>query len=395
MKAQATPARHARVRTWLLTVIAVVMVGWALRATGSFMVPVVFSMFLALLVAPLDRRVARRLPDRISWLGHVVAVGAILATLLIFVGLVWFSAQQVVERFPSSSGTASMLPRFGQELQDALAGPGDGGGTTTHVSPREGDGTGFSLSRAPAEIARQVGQALSGSSVLDLLGGWASRIAMSVLGAASGMLFATILVIFLTLMMLIERANWSQKFAIVLSGQSREDAMETVAVIADLMRRYLITRTVLGATTALLYVGWLWLFGIDLLVVWALLAFLLNYIPTLGSLVAGALPVLYAVVQKDAGTALAIGAGIFAIEQVMGNYVDPRVQGRQVSLSSLVVLITLLVWGWIWGMAGTILAVPITIATMIICAHVEPLRPFALLLSDTRDYQELDRQARR
>ncbi|MFZ3585231.1 AI-2E family transporter, partial [Loktanella sp. DJP18] len=87
-----------------------------------------------------------------------------------------------------------------------------------------------------------------------------------------------------------------------------------------------------------------------------------------------------------------IAAGIFAIEQIIGNYVDPRVQGRQVSLSPLVVLITLLVWSWVWGVAGAILAVPITIATMIVCAFVPPLRPFALLLSNASDYDSLDRQ---
>jgi AI-2 transport protein TqsA len=165
-------------------------------------------------------------------------------------------------------------------------------------------------------------------------------------------------------------------------------------IIADRLRRYLLARTILGVITAALNVAWLWIFGVDLLVVWALLAFLLNYIPTLGSLIAGLLSVAYAFVQKDFGTALAVDTGIFVIEQVMGNYVDPRVQGRQVSLSSVVVLITLLVWGWIWGIAGAILAVPITVAGMIICAHVRPLRPFALMLSNARDMEGLDRQAR-
>ena len=168
----------------------------------------------------------------------------------------------------------------------------------------------------------------------------------------------------------------------------------SIGIIAVRLRRYLLARAILGLITALLYAAWLWIFSVDLLVVWALLAFLLNFIPTLGSLIAGALPVLYAFVQKDAGTALAVGAGIFVIEQVMGNYVDPRVQGRQVSLSSLVVLITLLVWGWMWGVAGAILAVPITIAAMIICAHIPRLRPFALMLSNAADMEGLDRQAK-
>ncbi len=229
--------------------------------------------------------------------------------------------------------------------------------------------------------------------MIEELGSWASGIAVKILSTASSALFATVLVIFLTLIMLIEAPRWRQKLACVVDGPARRDVSESAAVIASLLRRYLVARTILGVLTAILYVTWLWIFGVDLLVVWALLTFVLNYIPTLGSLISGALPVLYAVVQKDPGTAVIVGIGIFAIEQVMGNYVDPRVQGRQVSLSSLVVLITLLVWGWIWGIAGAILAVPITIAAMIICAHVPSLRPFALMLSDESDFEGLDRQA--
>ncbi|MGZ3218141.1 AI-2E family transporter [Paracoccus sp. T5] len=381
MTDQGHVAGHGRARTRLLTTVTIILVGWALHATGSFMVPVVFSIFLALLVAPLDRKIARHVPDWLGWLGRVAAMGVILATLAILVALIWFSAQQVVQRFPDPESAGNLLPRFGQELQGILGG--------------QAPGQGMDPSTMGPSDSSPFGRFLSGSAVVEQLGSLASGTAMTVLSTASGLLIATVAVIFLTLLMLIEREKWSQKLATMLSGRSRRDAMETIAIIADLMRRYLMTRTVLGVTTGLLYAGWLWLFGIDLLVVWALLAFILNFVPTLGSLVAGALPVLYAVVQKDPATAMAIGAGIFVIEQVMGNYVDPRVQGRQVSLSSLVVLITLLVWGWIWGIAGAVLAVPITIALMIICAHIEPLRPVALMLSDASDYEELDRQARR
>ncbi|WP_147115395.1 AI-2E family transporter, partial [Tateyamaria sp. syn59] len=72
----------------------------------------------------------------------------------------------------------------------------------------------------------------------------------------------------------------------------------------------------------------------------------------------------------------------------MGNYVDPRVQGRKVSLSPVVVLIVLLFWGWIWGVAGAVLAVPMTIAIAVISAHVPPLRPLAFLLDNETDPEE-------
>lgn len=369
------------------------------------MVPVVFSIFLALLVAPLDRKVADRVPEKLGWLGHLVGMGAILASLLIFVGLIWVSAQQVVERFPLTNGSGPLLPNFGDEVRGnpgasapaAATGPTGAATSGADATSKAVDAAadGHALSRSG--LLDRFGQVFSGAgvSLVERFRDWASGMATEILRAAGTTLFATVLVFFLTLIMLIEGPKWRQKIVDVLDGPARRKAMNAIGVIADRLRGYLLARTILGVVTAALYVAWLWIFGVDLLVVWALLAFLLNYVPTLGSLIAGILPVAYAFVQKDLGTAMAVGAGIFVIEQVMGNYVDPRVQGRQVSLSPLVVLVTLLVWGWIWGVAGAILAVPITIAAMIISAHVQPLRPFALMLSNAGDMEGLDRQAGR
>jgi AI-2 transport protein TqsA len=136
-------------------------------------------------------------------------------------------------------------------------------------------------------------------------------------------------------------------------------------------------------------VGWLYLFDVRLLPVWAILTLLLSFIPNLGSVLSGVLPTLYALVTKDFQTALLIGAGLFAIEQVVGNFIDPRLQGRQIAISPLVVLAAILIWGWIWGVAGALLAVPMTIAIMVACAQVPALRPLALILSDQTEEDEL------
>lgn len=350
------------------------------------MVPVVFSIFLALLVAPLDRWVRAKVPAKLGWIGHAAAMAAILVSMLIFVSLIWFAAQQLVTRFPMPSEPGSLLPQFGSEVRD-----GEGAQAAAEAGASAAAGE---ASDAPTIFA-QARDLLSGAggSFAARLAGWASGIATSILGAAGAMLGAVVLVLFLTFIMLIEGPSWRQKIISLCSPSVRDKALESVGTIADRLRRYLLARTILGLVTAALYVLWLWIFGIDLLIAWALLAFLMNFIPTLGSLVWGILPTLYAFVQKDFGTAMVIAGGILIIEQVMGNYVDPRVQGKQVSLSSLVVLITLLIWGWIWGIAGAVLAVPITICAMIICAHIGPLRPFALMLSNATDMEGLNRQA--
>jgi AI-2 transport protein TqsA len=85
-----------------------------------------------------------------------------------------------------------------------------------------------------------------------------------------------------------------------------------------------------------------------------------------------------------------VGAGLIVIEQVIGNWVDPRMQGNQVALSPLVILIAVVFWGWLWGVAGAFLGTPMTLAIMIVSNAIPPLRPVALLLSNQKRPEDLD-----
>lgn len=381
------PHKH-RVYPYLVGIITLILTGWALRATGSVMVPIVFSVILALLIAPIDRWVSDRMPAKLSWLGHVAAMGAIVLVLLAVVGAMWLAAQQIIAHFPDGSGEGASWPQLGAEWLPETEGSSADTGADQQSNENQS-----STSTSSAENLRQY-FSMAGESLIGRLGEWASGLAAQILGMAGATLSAIVLIFFLTLIMMIEAVNWRQKVVAVLDVSARQEALESISIIADRLRRYLLSRAILGAITAVLYVGWLWIFGVDLLIVWAVIVFLLGFIPTFGSLISGALPVIYAFVQKDFATAMGAGIGVLVIEQIMGNFIDPRVQGRQVSLSTLVVLITLLIWTWVWGVAGAILAVPITIAAMIISAHIPRLRPFALFLSDATDFDGLDRQAR-
>jgi AI-2 transport protein TqsA len=279
--------------------------------------------------------------------------------MVFFVGSILIAAQQVTNQLPQdASGWNALVPEAGAaDLQDA-----------TGLLPR---------------VASIIASA--GDSFLGRMAEWTVGYASTILGMTGTVLGGAVFVFFLTLMMLVEAPSWRDKLLHLAAPDSEDDALSAVREIAQRLRRYLLVRTVMGAVTALLYAGWLWLFGVELLFVWGLLAFVLNYIPTIGSLVAGIAPVIYAFLTRDPGTALFVGGGILVIEQVMGNYVDPRVQGSQVSISPLVVLVVLLFWVWIWGIAGAVLAVPITIAILIVSGHVTAMRPLAILLGDDPD----------
>jgi AI-2 transport protein TqsA len=170
--------------------------------------------------------------------------------------------------------------------------------------------------------------------------------------------------------------------------------LKSLDLVADRFRKFVLVSSLLGLITGALYIGWLSLFGIDLVLLWGLLAFLLNYLPMVGSVVAGLLPVLMALVQKDPGTAAVVAGGLLVIEQVMGNTVAPLLQGKQLSVSPLVIMASLLVMSWMWGMAGAILATPVTVLLTIVFHEVPELRPAALFLSDQPDLEGLDEQLR-
>jgi AI-2 transport protein TqsA len=163
-------------------------------------------------------------------------------------------------------------------------------------------------------------------------------------------------------------------------------------VIAGKVRRFLLIRTVLGLISAVIAFVWLTVLGVDFAFVWALLTVLLNYVPNVGSIVAALLPALFALMQHGWLWALAVIAGLAVTEQVIGNYIDPKLQGRNLNVSPLVVLLSVIFWGWVWGVAGAVLAVPLTVTIVVVCAHVPALRPVTLLLSRSADERTLEEQ---
>lgn len=342
-----SPGRKAGNKTWFLGVLLILGLAWTFRSATMVTLPIAAAILLALAVAPVSAWAQQRLPDRLNWLGNVLALLVLIAFLAIFVAGLTLAGQQIV------SGAERYLPQLQQQYQQsALAGMLGGG---------------KGISRALQNIASYATTALN--SIWQTIAG-------------------IILILFLVLLMLIEAPAWKAKLATIDRQNGKWE--KSAAVIGQQFRSYFLTRLMLGAITAALYVGWLALFGVDFLIVWGLLAFLLNFVPTVGSLIAGIFPVLFAFAQKDPGTALLIAGGLLVIEQVMGNFVDPRLLGHRLSVSPLVILVSLLVWSWIWGVAGALVAVPMTVLLTVCFARVPTLRPLALLLSNARSMDELD-----
>ncbi|MFZ3581501.1 AI-2E family transporter [Loktanella sp. DJP18] len=369
-------------RDTLLFIIAVVLIGAALHAMTAVAVPVVLAFFVALIAAPLDSGIRAHVPKGFGWLGQVGAVLAVLAFLGVFagaIGLAGTQAAQVLDDLPTGVVSA---------IADAATGDAEDSASRAGAALQE--------TTATQEAGDETGQTIFGipfSRIANLIGGQAvgvmANIAKLVAASTGTLISGLILVVLLMAIMLAERERWQRLLADRLTDSVEGEVEAALAQIAHKLRIFLVTRLALGMVTAAFYGAWLWLFDVDLLLVWMLLAVLLNFIPTIGSIIAGSLPVLYAMVTKDMGTVAIIALGLFVLEQILGNVVDPLVQGKQVAVSPVIVLIGLLVWGWIWGITGTLLATPMTIVVLVVCAHIPATRTFALMLSDMDDMDKL------
>ena len=379
--------RHPPV-LWVGAAILALLLGWALKASAVVTVPIVSAILLAIVLSPLDRAIAARLRRGLSWLGRAAVMTILLVALAVFFAGLLYSARQVIEEMPRiTSAVEEMLPR-GMPTMEEVVGPGQGEGDIdpAGIQPPPDEGGDLTGGVVPGNLREVINQAGSAAAawLVDASTGLARRIA----GAVGTFIGATIIVVFLVLLALGEGPLWRHKLGRLWpdGSASWQHALETVS---RKLRSFILVRAAMGAVSAALYVAWLWLFDVGLLPVWAVLTFLLGFIPNLGSVISSILPALYALVTTDLQTTLVIALGLFAIEQVIGNFLDPRMQGRQVSVSPVVVLVAILVWGWIWGVAGALLAVPVTIALLVGFAHVPALRPVALLLSNQPTQERL------
>jgi len=151
------------------------------------------------------------------------------------------------------------------------------------------------------------------------------------------------------------------------------------------VRRYLISKTIISLVTATIVTVILLAFGVDFALFLGLVTFFLNFIPNIGSIIATAFPGLVALIQFESfGQALLIILLLVIVQTVMGNFIEPKLMGERLDLSPLTILLSLVFWGWLWGIWGMIMAVPIASLIKIICDSIEPLKPFGVLMGSGR-----------
>ena len=186
------------------------------------------------------------------------------------------------------------------------------------------------------------------------------------------------LILLTVVFILAEEVGFADK--IKLASSRYEKTLDALNRFKVSVNRYMAIKTLLSLATGLLLMLWLWVLDVDYFVLWGLLAFLLNFIPTLGSILAAVPPVLLALVQLGVGEAALTAAGFVVVNVVLGNVLEPRMMGKGLDLSALVVFLSLVFWGWILGSIGMLLSIPLTMTVKIALESFEETRWVGVML---------------
>ncbi len=326
--------------------LSVFLIGVFLRLAKSFLIPFVLALFIYFVLAPVLDLLTR-------WkLSRAVAVGLILlvtALILYLMGILFYE---------SGKSFASEIPKYGQKFTDMVS--------SLQAS--------LGLESTPWDPLVWLK-----SMNVEKLG----SMALASLGTFLSFLSTFFLVLIFLIFMLAGRGRLNVKIARAFSVHRGAQVGGIIEKIDSQIQKYLAIKTAISIASGLLTTLILMVFGVDFAVAFGFMTFLLNYIPNIGSFIAKVLPFLIAMVQFSSfWKAVWILIILTVVDAVTAMIIEPRLMGQGLGLSPLGILLALFFMGWLWGIPGMILAVPIMAVTKIICSNVPSLHSMEVLLSD-------------
>ena len=307
---------------WMVGFAAFIIIIAGLKAASQIVVPIMLSVFIAIICAPAMASLRKR--------NVPTGVSIVLVVLLILIGV----GSVAVLVGASLDGFAGELPtyklRFAEEMSNV-------------IQVLNGFGLQVSYDQVkgyidPSALMQMVANALRG---------------------IGGALTNLILVVMIVIFVLFEAVELPKKLSLALTDASQ--SLEHFESFIKSVNRYLVIKTLVSILTGVLITCWLWVLGVDFPILWGVSAFLLNFVPNIGSIIAAVPAVLLAFVQLGSLSAGLTAAGFVVVNLIVGNVIEPRYMGRGLGLSTLVVFLSLLLWGWVFGPVGMLLSIPLTI----------------------------------
>lgn len=307
---------------FLLGFAALIIIVAGLKAASEIVVPFMLSVFIAIICAPfLTWLTKHKVP---TWLAVIIVIVLMIlsiASLGLFVG-------------SSLDAFYAQLPEYKIRL----------GEETSHIISSL-NGMGITIS------AERIKSYFDPSLLMQMVA--------NTLSSLGGVLTNLFLVLMTVVFILFEAAEFPAKLSAAMDNAS--DSLKRFEAFATAVNRYLVIKTLVSILTGALVSIWLWFLGVDFPLLWGVTAFLLNFVPNIGSLIAAIPAVMLAFVQLGSLEAGLVGFGYFIINLIVGSVIEPRYMGKGLGLSTLVVFLSLLLWGWVFGVVGMLLSIPLTI----------------------------------
>jgi len=350
-----TERPRTTVSQMLLTVAAFVIVVAGMQAASSLLVPFLLAAFITIICTPIMAWLIRR--GAPSWLALIVVIVGVLLIGFLVSAFIASSVNDFTKDLPAYQAA------LGRQISDLV------------------------------QFLNEIGMDISASTVTDFLDpGAAMNIVATGLNSLRTVLTNGFLILMTVVFMLMEASGLPTKIMAMLGGS--EDSLRPFERFIENVKQYMAIKTWISLGTGVLAVAWLMVMGVPYATLWGMLAFFLNYIPNIGSIIAAIPAVILALVQFGIVKAAVVGFGYLVINTLMGSFIEPRFMGKELGLSTLVVFMSLLFWGWVLGPVGMLLSVPLTMMAKIALDNREETRWIAILLGPnpaSRKRQKADR----
>ncbi|MFT4766815.1 MAG: AI-2 transport protein TqsA [Oleispira sp.] len=325
----------------MINLAAFIIIVAGLKAATQLIVPFLLAVFIAVLCTPMMIWLKeKRVPSILSVLLVAVLFFLITATLGTVVGA-------------SLSAFYQDLPEYEQKLQQ------QGAGIIATLS-------GFGIVVDEAILSNYIDP------------GAVMKMVAKVFSGLGSVLTNTFLILFSVIFILLEASDFPEKLKRALG--SKTQALDYYQSFSDSVQRYLLIKTLVSMGTGIIVGITLAWIGVDYAILWAVIAFLLNFIPNIGSIIAAVPPMLIALIQLGPMSAILVACLYLVTNVLFGNVIEPKFMGRSLGLSTLVVFLSLVFWGWIFGPVGMLLSIPLTMVVKIGLENSQRNRWLAILL---------------
>ncbi|MGD9306063.1 MAG: AI-2E family transporter [Desulfobacterales bacterium] len=327
-------------------ILVLVAVGAVLKFAGPVVLPLIIAWLLSYLIGPaVNFMTQRKIPTTL----------AVFVILIVLLGLFYLCGTFLYSRF---SAFVAAYPRYHSRMTELIT------MVTTQwnldFDPFAGINWGHNIGRILVTFSQSI----------------------------FGFVSKLVLVIIFLFFILLGKPYFRYKILKSFSAQDADQISNIAFSITAQIRRYLGLQFIISSVTGILVWFALTIIGVDFAVTWGALAFFLNFIPTVGSIVASIPPILLALVQfyPSFWPGIITLFALLTIQLGMGNGIAPKVLGDQLNLSPVVVLLSLLFFGWLWGIVGALLSVPIAAAIKIVCENIETLNPISVMMGSGKPY---------